>query len=1415
MATTKRKAVVDEKPNKKIKATKEASKPAKAAQSKSEDSTERRPAPKSILQQEERAFPRGGASVLTPLEQKQIKNQADRDVLFEQQTGKPAETNDLELFDGDEAADVPQKSKKQKKHRQSHDGKAKAEKPSIKIHGLSYKNLVAGSVVLGYVTAITSRDVALALANNLTGYVPITAVSETLNTRIQRLLGGNDDGAEADDDEDVDLQKLFHVGQWLRATVTATGSDSTDAGGKSKRHIELALDPRRTNAGLDVENVVQHSMVQSAVRSVEDHGLIMDMGLSDPNVKGFVSKKDLGSAYKMEEVQEGQVMMCMVTGKGSNGQVLKLSPDAARFAVTLNGKGGPAVTDAPTLDGFQPGTAVDVLVTENIGGVAGKVMGMLDVIADVVHAGTRTKDEDLTKKYKIGSKIRGRIIWTLPKDDGSRQVGVSLQDHLLALPPPPSRLPEAASSKLRTQATQLAEHLPISSTVQDAKVIDVRSERGLLLLLPSLTGEPEKVAAAFAHISQLSDSRIDNLASSSGPYKLDSTHTVRIIAYNPIDNLYYVSLKKTTLDQQFLRLEDVRIGEVVKGTVERLILGAKGVTGALVKLSESVTGLAPEMHLSDVHLQHPERKFKEGFPVKARVLDVDLNKRHLRLTLKKTLVNEDELGTVWKDYAHLKPGMEGKGTVVSLLPAGAAVQFFGSVRAWLPVAEMSETYVADPKTHFRMGQTIGVRILSVNAETQEMKVSCKSPDVFDEQQQQAWEKLASGQVVAGNVTEKSAESLTVELEGGLKGVLRIGHLTDASAERAEKVLKKAQVGQQLSDLVVFQKMERSKAALLSKKPSLAEAGKAGSLVTSLADVTEGSKIAGFVRNITPEGVYVEFANNTVGLLPKSQISMDMRNQPAFGLRKDQSISAWVGHVDVARERFSLTMLEPTQTTAAVTKKQTEPINLSLTNAADPSVTSLEDFQLGKVTKARIASVKATQLNVRLADKVQGRVDVSEIFDTYEEVTNKKAPLVHKFKAGEIIDVKILGVHDARNHRFLPISHRGSSVPVFELSAKMSRLEAGSEVGLTMESVKEGSQCLAFVNNHINQHVWVNISPNVRGRIARMDLSDDSSQIMNPEKHFPIGCALMIKVKQIDSASNKLELTAKTDASSEALTLQNVSPGMIVAGRITKISERSLTVQLSETLAAPVPFTEMSDDYDQLNQGQHQKNDIVRVCIMDVDRPNKKLFASLRASKVLSSSLPVKDLQITSYSQLKVGDIRRGFIRHVAEKGVIVSLGSRVDAFVQIRDLSDQYVKDWKTLVEVDQLVKGRLIKVDAEGTYAQMSLKKSHLEDDYKPPITFADLKAGMTVTGKVRKVEDFGAFVDIDGTQPRLSGLCHRSEIADQRVQDVRTVYNEGDKVKARVLDVDVEKRRISLGLKASYFVEGDSDEESDSTLR
>ncbi|EOD50642.1 putative rrna biogenesis protein rrp5 protein [Neofusicoccum parvum UCRNP2] len=1348
----------------------------------------------SVLKQEERSFPRGGGSVLTPLEHKQIQNDAARDVLFEQsnkRAGKGGDSdNDVDMEDAE--GQKATKKKRKSKGRKSDVGEKQEE--GIRIEGLSYKRVAPGSMILGQVTQITSRDIALALPNNLIGFVPLTAVSDQFTERIEALLEKEDksdaEDASSEDDDDVELKNIFKLGQYLRAVVTSTGEDSTTAkGNKSKKkHLELSVKPQDANNRISKSDLVTNTMVQASVVSVEDHGLVMDLGLADGNIKGFISSKEVGHGVDHTNVEKGSVFLCMVTGVSSNGKIAKLSAD---FQKVGNVKKANFLTEAPTVDVFVPGTAVEVLVSEvTATGLAGTIMGLVDATADIVHAGAGATQQDLTTKYKIGEKVKARIICTFPGEE-NRKLGVSLLDHVLSLSER-----QAADSKAPLNI------LPISSIVEEAKVTKVEPTLGLFMDVGV------KRVPGFAHISRLSDDKVDILSETTGAYKLNSTHRARVVGYNPVDGVYIVSLEKKILDQPFLRIEDIKVGEVVKGKVEKVMITARGSGAVVVNLADGISGLVQETHIADVHLQHPEKKYKEGLPVTARVLSTDPERRQIRLTLKKTLVNSE--APVWASYSDVQIGDQAPGTIIKILHAGAIVQFYGDLRAFLPVSEMSEAYIKDPADHFRVGQTVTVHALSVNAETDKMTVSCRDPSSRNVDQQEGYSSLQLGSIAKGVVSEKSEKNVTVELEGTtIKGILKLGHLTDGSEKKEESRMKRIRVGQTLDDLVILAKSDKRPVVTLSNKPSLVAAAQSGSLPAKFEDIKEGQTVNGFVRNIDDQRVFVEFAGGLVGLLLKSQMKEEMQKTIGYGLQNDSLVTAKILSVDQKQRRFLLTMKDDQQSPekSASTKTSKGPAsNEVLVNPIDENCKSMSDFSFGKLITTRITGVKETQLNVQLADNLFGRVDASEVFDSLEHIKDRKHPL-RQFKAKQDIQVRVIGIHDAKSHRFLPISHRTSKVPVFELTAKAVKLSKESDL-LSLDKLAVGSSHIAFVNN-IGEHcVWVNITPNVRGRIDFMDLADDASLLNNVAANFPVGSAIKVRVKNVNASANRLDLTATSDSAVKPTAIKDLSAGMTLPARVTKVTERNIMVQLSDSVSAPVTLTEFTDDYSQANPTIYSKNDVVRVCVLDVDAPNKKLHLTMRPSKVLSSSLPVKDPQVANIRKLKVNDVVRGFVKNVAEKGLFVSLGPSVTAFVRISDLSDSFIKDWRSAFEIDQLVKGKILQVDPLLNHVQMSLKASILDKDYVPPLVFDDMKPGMVITGKVRKVEDFGVFIVVDNSK-NVSGLCHRSEIADQKVEDVRKLYNEGDAVKAVVLKVDKEKHKVNFGLKASYLKNRSDDEE------
>ncbi|ODH29330.1 hypothetical protein ACO22_03757 [Paracoccidioides brasiliensis] len=1350
----------------------------------------------SVLRKEEPMFPRGGGNILTPLEQKQIQIQATRDVLFEQNGAAGQQDDNMDEADRGHKKSGKSSGIKVKKVKSKAKKQAASEDPTkqaVRIEGLNFKRIVIGSKVLGQVSSINAHDIGLSLPNNLTGYVPLTSISRTFQQKIEKLLNSNkdenersDDG-DSDDEEDLDLKSYFELGQYLRASVTATESETKNPQTKGKKHIQLSVDPRDANSGLSKSDMVVNTTVQASVVSVEDHGLVMDLGLDDGQTKGFMSSKEIPPDLEVSQIKEGSVFLCVVTGHNANGSVVKLS---ANLPAAGSIKKSHYLTSAPTINSFLPGTAAEILLNEVTStGMAGKIMGMLDAVVDLVQSGSTTGTENLTTKYHVGAKIKGRLICTFPTVEPLK-LGFSILEHVVKFSP----------TVLEQYST--SEDIPaVSAIVPEAKVTKVEPGLGVYVQF-------NNKHYGFVHISRLSDDKVDSISATQGPYKVDSTHEARIVGFSALDNLYLLSFERKVIDQPFLRLEDVTVGAVVKGKIEKLLTGPDGIDGLIVSLADGISGLVPRMHLSDTKLQHPERKFREGAQVFARILSVNLEKRQLRLTLKKSLLNSES--PAWKEYSDILPGNQSPGTIISIHPNGAIVQFYGEVRGFLPVSEMSEAYIKDPSQHFIVGQVVNVHALTVHAEVRKLVVSCKDPSTSTETYKNAFENIQPGDLVSCTVFEKSKEVILLRLEGsGLVARLNAEHVTDGQSSKHGSALACIRVGQKLHDLVILSMQKVHRLIKVSNKPSLKQARQRGELPAKFEDLQEGSKVTGFVKNIIADGLFVEFLRGLTGFLPKRLMDDDHVAKPDFGYTLSQTISSFVHSIEDDRQRFTLSMKE-NQTSKQRVSDNARPAsnaNQASINPVDGDIKSFDDLTFGRITKAKIVSVKETQINVQLADNIQGRIDVSEIFDGWDAIKDRKQPLRY-FKPKQIIPVRIIGIHDARSHKFLPISHRSGKYPVFELSAKPSSLESKDIELLSLDKVEIGSSWLGFVNNIGDDCLWINITPNVRGRLRITDVSDDLSLVGDVTKNFPVGSAIKVHVTGVNVDKNRLDLSAKHGDPLNKRTISDFSKGEILLGRVTKVSDRQVLVQLSDTTVGAINLIDMADDYTKVIPANFHKNEVLRVCILDVDVPNKKILLSVRPSRVLSSSLPIEDPEIKSISQLKVNDIVRGFVRRVANNGLFVTLGHEVTAYVRISDLSDSYLKDWQSEFQVDQLVHGRIIFVDAEANKLQMSLKESVLEPNYKAPITIRDLNRGQIVTGKVRSVEEFGAFIVIDGTA-NLSGLCHRTEMAEQKVEDARKLFEKGDIVKAKILKIDHDKERISLGLKASYFKE--SDDKSD----
>jgi small subunit ribosomal protein S1 len=158
--------------------------------------------------------------------------------------------------------------------------------------------------------------------------------------------------------------------------------------------------------------------------------------------------------------------------------------------------------------------------------------------------------------------------------------------------------------------------------------------------------------------------------------------------------------------------------------------------------------------------------------------------------------------------------------------------------------------------------------------------------------------------------------------------------------------------------------------------------------------------------------------------------------------------------------------------------------------------------------------------------------------------------------------------------------------------------------------------------------------------------------------------------------------------------------------------------------------------------------------------------------------------------LQRGEVRKGTISSIVNFGAFVDLGG-VDGLVHVSELSWKHIEHPSEVVTVGQEVEVEVLDVDLERERISLSLKKTQ-EDPWRQ---FARLhQPGEVLEGEVTKLVPFGAFVRVgDG----IEGLVHISELADRHVETAEQVVTVGEQVRAKVIEIDPERRRISLSIK------------------
>ncbi|KAF8898934.1 hypothetical protein BD779DRAFT_1607574 [Infundibulicybe gibba] len=903
-------------------------------------------------------FPRGGGTSFTPLEVKAIRAEAVK------------EAND-ELFEESalqqDAQKEQQSKKKGKRKSEANSGKpgAKDEKHDrIRIEHLNYKRLFVGMKIFGQIASVQPLALIISLPNQLFAHVPITNISDQFTA----LLEGTEDDDDDDNDDDdspksqiPDLVDIFQEGQYIRAVVTvvhAQGSTDMSGIGKSRdevarasRRVELSLVPGRVNAGLQKLDLKSGFTVTAAIKSIEDHGYILDLGL--PDVSGFLPFK--GIKKNEPKMQVGRLLDTVVVKLSGNGRTCNVSIDSTVFTSA-------SISEVATVQSVLPGTLVQALITAvHPTGLNLQVLGFFEGTVESLHL-----CPDATEKtYKIGKKVKARILYNL--DSTPPTFSLALTEHVL-------NLGVRAVKNGGKSLVPMRVAYPIGTLLEDAKVLKVEAERGLMLgIAPGVEG--------FVHISHASDDHIPSL-SSSGPWKPGSIHRARVIGHFLFDGTLQLSLKSSVLEQKFLQVTDINAGEVIKGTIKKLTD-----SGLFISISSTIDGVVWPNHYADIALKHPTKRFKVGASIKCRALMVDPDRKRISLTAKRTLV--DSTLPILSKVEDAKVGMVAHAVVFKVFDNQLLVEFYNNLKGLIPAKEVSEIKSALPIS-FPVGKVVKVRIISVESESNRIIASIRQAAATSTPIITDISSVEIGNIVEGSISEIHKDNAVLDLHPSrVRALISLKNLANHRNVSLVQLRLALTVGDKLDALVVVTRnIEKGFVIVASKPKAKASLPTKGSL--SIDTVKIGQIVGGRVTRYARGGALVKLASHLGGTLHPTDTSDNYDTGNAFPA-VDSVLKAVVVGVDQVKKQLTLSTRH-----SRMYPDNIQPI-------VDREIGGVHDLQVGDTIQGFVKSVVEHGLFVSVCRDIDARVQIRELFDEY--VKDWK---VH-FKVNQLVKGRILSV----------------------------------------------------------------------------------------------------------------------------------------------------------------------------------------------------------------------------------------------------------------------------------------------------------------------------------------------------------------------------------------------------------------------
>jgi small subunit ribosomal protein S1 len=339
-----------------------------------------------------------------------------------------------------------------------------------------------------------------------------------------------------------------------------------------------------------------------------------------------------------------------------------------------------------------------------------------------------------------------------------------------------------------------------------------------------------------------------------------------------------------------------------------------------------------------------------------------------------------------------------------------------------------------------------------------------------------------------------------------------------------------------------------------------------------------------------------------------------------------------------------------------------------------------------------------------------------------------------------------------------------------IDQSMARISSGDVVRGTVISVNENE-------------VLVNIGYMADGVIAKEEISNEKD--VNPVDVVKTGDEIFVYIMKVKDEEGNVALSKKRADSikvwDDLQTILDENKAFEVT--VNEIVKGGATAYI-HGVRAFIPASQMSNAY--VENLQDFKGKTLEVKIIELDKESKRVVLSRKV--IEKEAAEVKATAV--WNELKKGEKRKGVVSRLAKFGAFVNLGG-VDGLIHVSDLSWKRVTDPSEVVSVGDEVEVFVLDFDKAKGRISLGLK----EAKGNPWNNITSLfHTNDIVEGKVVRLMDFGAFVQLSSG---IEGLVHLSEISEDRIAKVSDVLTVGDVVKVKIGEINEKDKRISLSIK------------------